>query len=350
MMRRSLMMMAGASFVLASCGAQDDAEGDAAPQAAPLPPAAVLNVSDYFPNISGGDGATVRALAALPQDPPWAGRLVAAVTRADGSGALTFIDLAVGALTTLDFPAVTALATAPEFELRGLAAPLVIAAGGELDGVEVSLVFSQEPDPNIADGDDLFSQSVTLAPVPTTPIAPDLDIERICPLRATDAVVEFVVVDADYAEVWRVRDAGAEQLLAERVDDAPQAVGAQACAFRDGGRGVFTDEAGRFGEAPARFSALATVSLGATVAEDVVIAAQEEAGGLVALEPETGALIGAFTVSGGLNTPDVQAAEALLVSDASYGGSYNRGVLAVALDGGVSIISLDGVVTQLQAL
>lgn len=351
---RTYFLAAGVTALLAGCGPSEDA--GAPVETAPEEARPILNLgaADYYPAIGG----EVRALAALPQPTPWRSRILAALAT-PGGGALAALDLAAGDVALLPFPRVGALVTAPEFELRGSPAPLILAAGGALEGVRVSLYIDAQPNLDSVlgvDGTDAPAAGggATLAPVPTEPIAPDLDIQRICALRATNALVEFIVVDPDYAEVWRLRDVGGDALAAEKVRDAAEAAGSTACAPRSGGRAVTLDAEGRLGESGPALLSLAVAPLNDGFGGEAVLGARTGVGSgasgearLVAADPDTGDVLALARVQAQLNTETVIAPSVLAASEANFGGSYGQGVVVVAEGATVSVVGLDTVIEAL---
>ncbi len=345
---RGLAGAAAACALLAACGASEDADTPTEDAADAAPALITLGASDYFPNL-GGD---VRALTFLPNPIPWRGRVLAALAT-EGGGALAVANVASGEVGLAPFPRAGAILAAPAFELRGTPAPLLLAAGGALETVTVSLYLEQQPDlAALVDGeaaapDQPSVATVRLAPVPTEPIAPDLDIERICPLRVTNALVEFLVVDPEYAEVWRLRDIGGDALGAEKVRDAPESAGAAACAPRSGGRAVTLDSEGRLGDS-ATLRSLAVAPLNDGFGGEAVLGARGSAGAeLVALDPDSADVLALARVEAQLNTVAIAAPDVIAASPGNYGGSYNQGVLVVAEGPALSVIALDTVVDAL---
>lgn len=342
--------MAAMAAMAAGCGAGEDADAPTEVAEESAQRVITLGASDYFPNV-GGD---VRALAFLPHPTPWRGRVLAAFAT-EGGGALALINVAAGDVALAPFARAEALVTAPAFELRGSPAPLVLAAGGALEQVTVSLYIEQAPDlAALVDAEPGAPEqpgvsTARLAPVPTEPIAPDLDIERICPLRATNALVEFIVVDPAYAEVWRLRDVGGDALGAEKVRDAPEAAGAAACAPRSGGRAVTLDANGQLNDGPS-LAALAVTPLNDGFGGEAVLGARATpSGDLIALDPDSADVLALARIEAQLNTAAVGAADVLAASTANFGGSYNQGALVVAEGPALSVIALDTVVDALAA-
>ncbi len=342
-------LIAAAGLMLVACGASDDAPLPAEPADAPTTPAAAqltLTVADHIASVGG----RVRALAALPQTPAYRSRVLAAFDGPDAEN-LAVLDLATGTQQILAVPPARSLITAPDFQLRGIAAPLILAAGEASDPVSVYLFLEEDGGLEaVLATDENPAPTITLAPVPTDPIAPDLDVQRICPVRASDAAVEFIVVDRDYAEVWRIRDTGAEALAAERLREAPDAVGARDCAERDGGGALVLDRTGRFANSPTPWKAVAAAPAADQLSAEIALAVRQDGRGVAALDMITGARLADVTLAGGLNTPDIPDPDVLAVSAGNFGGSYAAGVIVAAEGEAVSIIGLDSLTQALAAL
>jgi hypothetical protein len=271
-------------------------------------------------------GGRVVDVALIPHAQPFLGRGLAAL---DGGG-FAVIDFAVGESQRIEGPRVGFLAAAPDFQLRGSSAPLVIAAGGALTTPQAWVFLA-------VDG--------TLVDMPMDPIATDGPVRAMCAERATAALIDLIVFTDRALERWRVSDRGGDRLAAERVETTPADQTIVACADVNGEVvGVAQGGVTRpLGEARWGFSDGADV---AAIEESTgwwAIVARPEDGGASLVAPLRQEVVVAF--SAGLNTPSTPAPSQLAASPANFGGSFSSGLLVAAQDDRIVAIELGGLMS-----
>lgn len=272
----------------------------------------------------GGD-VTALAFLAYPND-PGGSRALAGVA---GQG-VAILDLFNGEMSLAEGPAPASLIAAPEFSFQRVRAPLIVGAGGELDAPQVYLYV---PGP---------ARDERLAPVLADPIAPDLDVVRLCPVRVTDALVEFIAVGASgAAQHWRLRDENAGQLTASLRGDAPAAEAARACARAPDGVLVTLDAEGRLDGAGPPQDAASIAALRADI-RDLAVLARPQIGDLGVVDRADGRLIARLSIEASLNAPAAATPDVIAISTESFGGAAYRGGVALIGDGdSISVTSLE---------
>lgn len=311
-----LLGLSGLAF-LAACGREDalDPTGPIEPDLEIAPIRAVDGYRDL--------GGPVTALAVMPSaSSPTVGRGLASV---EGVG-FVLLDLFEGASEAVEAPHATSLAVAPEFSLRGAAAPLIIAAGGghETPGVYIYLAADE-----------------TIIPAPAQPIDSAFDIDRLCVTRATNALIEFIAVGATEARRWRVRDEGEELLVSQDLGAEPDMAGAQACTLGPNDELVALDAAGRLTpEGPSREAS--DIAVTAIELDRYALLARPGAGHIAAVNRSDGRLIARFSIEDALNAPGSPTPRDMALSAESFGGSAYRGGVLMVTDGDtVSVVSLE---------
>jgi hypothetical protein len=323
MQRRSSFLLCAllAASSVAACGEQPE-ETEAANDAIRSAPEIEARAVDGYTELGG----RVVDLALIPNDQPFLGRGIAALE----GGGFSVIDFAQGETQRIDGPRVGFLAAAPDFQLRGAAAPLVVAAGGALATPQAWVFLA-------VDG--------ALVEMPIDPIAPEGVFRAMCAERATEALIDLVVFTDASIERWRVSDRGGDRLAAERMETSPTNQAIVACADVNGEIvGVAQSGTTR---------PLDGARWGFSDGSDVApIQASDGWWAIVARPEEPGAsLVGplrqevAVVFSEGINTPSIPAPTQLVASSANFGGSFSSGVLAIAQDDRVSAVELGGLMT-----
>ncbi|MCG8443715.1 MAG: hypothetical protein MI723_18080, partial [Caulobacterales bacterium] len=176
-----------------------------------------------------------------------------------------------------------------------------------------------------------------LTEAPMDPVAPDLDLVGLCPVRATDSRIDLVAVGQQQAQAWRIADRGADALAAEPIPDAPAAEECVARLRRRAAGLSFAIDA-----QPDEVSDAAAASLGGVGVE---IAAVPDAGVLrVRVDGEGEAV--EMTVDAAMNAAAATRPSRVAASGANFGGSYGGGVVLVTQGGVISVLALDDVVAE----
>lgn len=296
-------------------GSEEAAEAD--PETAPI----LINVTAAADAAPGG----VLALAAMPRAGDfWRGALFAA----PGDGGLVAYDADGNAILTEDGPRYSALATAPDFQMRGADLPLLAAVDAAAGGVSI-YAFSRD------------QAAVFLAP--TDPIAPDAVARGVC--AASDEASSFTILilgEAGGAELWRLEDTGDQRLAASRVlaFDTPDV--ARLCTVDTetgdmyvSGPGTGVVRISSQGEVLAEVETSADgLAFGLFAGRRRVVATQS-GGEVLMLDPETLETAETARITQGFSTPGVDTPGAVTYTARTYGGAYPDGFLAIgdSLDG-----------------
>jgi hypothetical protein len=270
-------------------------------------------------------GGNVVDLALVPNTQPFLGRGIAALD----SGGFAIIDFALGETSRLEGPRVGFLAAAPDFQLRGSPAPLVIGAGGALAAPQAWVFLAEEGE---------------LVEMPMDPIAPEGPVRALCAERATEALIDLLVFTDSALERWRVSDRGQERLAAERLDSTPIERPIVACAGV-GGEVVGVSETGVT-------RALGQARWGFSDGSDVASIERSDGGWAIVARPPAVSLIAplsdevAVIFEEGLNAPTMPAPGQVAASAANFGGSFGEGILILAQDDRVNAFELNSLITS----
>ena len=319
-----LAAAAGCAAFLAACEegpdfSQEDVSGP------PATPRVSARVIENYDGLSG----RVLDLALMPSATPYFSRAFVAVD----TGGFDVIDFAEGGVTHIDAPEVGALATAPDFQLRGSSAPLLIGAMGELAAPR-AWVFLAE------DG--------VLVDIPMEPIETEGVIRGVCADRATPALLDLLVITDPAIERWRISDQGGDLLSAVRVDTIPAGRAFDLCASHDGaivgvsGGGARIVGGGGWGFSDGSDVASVTRADGAWA---IVTRPSERGATLVGpLDEEVD-----LSFDAALNTPGMTAPQLVTASAANFGGPFSDGLAVVAESDRVYVVELGGVIADAKA-
>lgn len=285
-----------------------------------------VNVTAAFSNAQSG----ATSIAFLPNAiSPSLGAIIA--TPRDGG-----IDIydADGALRRQHAGArLSGLATAPGFQLRGEALPLIFGASAENDQV---LGYAVAEDLRVLD-------------LPLADITPADGVSGVCLYREGAGFVDLAVLgDGPVAEIWRVRDSGGATLDVEAVEQFALPAPARQCVADDGDL-YLTSPSGGITRLDAQGNVLLERDM---VAVDISVGLYNGAS-LILVTDGASQEINAFTASDfepygeiiivdGLSTPGVSQPGAISATGQSYGfTAYAQGMLAVydREDGRVKVIS-----------
>jgi len=261
----------------------------------------------------------IEALTFVPNaDAPWTG-LVAAATSAGG---FDIYNIDGDRVITAAGPRLSALAAAPDFQLRGNAFPLLVG----LDSVGEVRAFL------------LIRELEEVVEAPIGAITLEGGIAGLCTYDVGIGYIDIAVLGREArAQIWRLRDTGEDVLSAERQADIRLPFAARACAAAGDDLLVGGPTAGL-----ARLSPTGGVIADADNISVTDLAYAELRGRPVVMTPSaaTGALT-LFDADGldeitdlrlveGLNAPAVSVPGAIAVSPANFGGmAYSSGVIAV---------------------
>jgi hypothetical protein len=226
------------------------------------------------------------------------------------------------------------LATAPGFQLRGEALPLIFGADRNTNLVRAYALLRSGPE---------------LIEAPIEPIGPEGDIAAVCGLGEGIGFVDLMVLSrGTTAEIWRVSDTGGERIGAERRArfDLPAPV--RSCAAANGeiyasgpAGGVFRLDAD--GNVLTQIDGFASsIAAGEFLGRPVVILSDGMSETLEVRDGSTLERIGDVIIRNGFSIPGVEQPGAIAASAASFGGaSYQSGLVAVAdeTDGRVRLIA-----------
>ena len=277
--------------------------------------------------------STITDITLMPNAAPWNARALAALE----GGGLMAIDLAFVETKLFEMPEAASLAAAETFQLRGQAAPLLFAAGGEHEAPK-AYVFLAE------DGGALLE-------APMEPITPSFDVDAVCVLRQSPGAIDLALAGFRELEIWRVRDDGGDVLSVEKRDGTSISPAARVCAENAADSGI-DSEGGAVTLAPGARPQLVNDLGGALVADAATLdvngplirlAALAERGRLALVEGETDAAAIEFTIAGGLNTSGASAPGHVVGSSRNFGGTFGDGVVLVAQGEQISLLALETV-------
>jgi hypothetical protein len=296
-------------------------------------------------NIAGGMGAQkesvvltaienyalplpIAAMQAAPATSPFRSRIL---IRLD-DGSLHALNLAVGEIKAIDALTVDAFGYAGAFQLRGVAAPLLIAAG---DRVQLHL---------------FDAETGSTMQIPATTVRPMRGANAICILDDTPAKAEFAVIGAGSVTAYEVRDVGEELLQLSETTPAAvspqsrscieQALGAQ---IELGTSGIVVTQNKTTIARDLNGATVASVGFTAVDNEIITLAALPAKGQILARSDRPNTADVHFKVQGGVNSVAIEVPTAMAISAANFGGSYNSGVAVLAENNQIAIISLDAI-------
>ena len=286
-------------------------------------------VTAAFVGVDGGAGS----LDFLPDpDAPSLGYVVAAPR----DGGLDFFNMDGELVTRHAGVRLTGLATAPGFELRGESLPLV---------------FGASPDSDTVHGYAVVRSGARVLDLPLQAVEPQDGVAGLCLLREGTGFVDLVILGTGAsAEVWRVRDAGTDQLSVEAIRSFALPAPARQCDTYDGE--IFTASPGG---GLTRMTADGTILAEATAGVSAVSVAEFSGTRLVLATDGSSDVLRVFDartleprddvlVVDGLSTPGIGRPAALEASEENYGfTAYSNGMLAIfdAADQRVKVISRD---------
>jgi hypothetical protein len=273
----------------------------------------------------------------VPSNSPFRGRVV--VGLADNS--LHLLSLALGELTTVDGVSGKGLAQSANFQLRGVATPLIISSDPETGQILPFLLLAEE--------DQLVQVPSDIVTAPA--------IDALCTLRDTQALVEIAAIGDEGISLFQLRDTGDDLLSIRALTSARLSDEARICVEDALGNAVDVSEAGfiatdRKGAVSASLGG-ATISAAAQVeieGEQYTLAALPLRQRIVAQSSRPNTKDAFFTVQAGLNAPALTAPDIILASPRNFGGSYNQGVAVLAQGNQLSVLSLDAVTDTITAI
>lgn len=264
-------------------------------------------------------GAPVRDIALAPNpSEPWRSRILALLDSEIG-----VLDLDAETVSRQAIVDAVSLTVGPDFQLRGVSAPLIVTVGAT--GVNAYLL--------ITDTDELVSAPLL---TPAEPAA----LTGACLVEASPTGLTFAARAADGAsQVWRVRDAGDDALALERLDAALSQT-SQDCVDAAGRQLVRTNRL----DVPSSETGDTDVAI--DLKSDLVVSASP-GDGVVRIGRGAGQAVN-IRVETAFNAQGKPAPERVAASSASFGGSFGGGVLVVSQDESVSVLALDDVALALQ--
>ncbi len=274
-----------------------------------------LLVTAAFTAVEGGGGAV--GFLPDPQSPS-----LGLILSAPRVGGLDLYDLDGILKTRHAGERLTGLATAPDFELRGEALPLIFGAAADSQAVRGFAV--------VRDGAQVLD-------LPLGAIEPLDGVSGLCLMREGAGFVELVVLNTGaHAEIWRVRDAGEDQLSVERIRDFPLPDPARHCATFDGdiytaspagGLARLSGDGTLLAETP---YPAASLTVGEFNGTRLVLATNGNGETVETFDAATLDAGISIDIVDGLSTQGVQVPGALAVTSADYGyTAYANGLLAV---------------------
>jgi hypothetical protein len=270
---------------------------------------------------------------------PWEGRLVIA----SSTGGLKVVDIEGEEDSTWDGATISALASQPGFNLRGLSASIILAL--KADGSLLSFIV-----------DDARGQLIEL-PVSGLPNA---GITALCAVKTESDDPEFLIGKADKTlAVWRISDKGEAALSAKNILDGKLAIAISNCAASGDDAVATGAKGGLFSlslkndvrmsqgveSAPGKVAALTTKD------KKIILISDPAAGNLRAYDEDLLALYNLKTPKA-LSTPGAANPGALAVSTHSFGGTgFSAGLIAVADDSTnrIALVVLDTIPTSAAA-
>ncbi|BDW99538.1 hypothetical protein [Maricaulis maris] len=322
------LVLGGSLLALAACSpATEDSSPDTA-IANPEGPVELL-VTAAFTAVEGGGGP----VGFLPDSQaPSLGFILSAPRE----GGIDIFDLDGMLKTRHAGERLTGLAAAPDFELRGETLPLIFGAASDSNAVRGYAV--------VRDGAQILD-------LPLGDIEPIDGVSGLCLMREGAGFVELVVLGTGArAEIWRVRDAGEDQLSVERIRDFPLPDPARQCATFDGdiytaspagGLARLTGDGTLIAEAP---YPAASLTIGEFNGTRLVLATNGNAETVQTFDAGTLEAGLSLDIIDGLSTQGVQVPAALSVTDADYGYTAYANGLLVVFDSGagrLKVVSRD---------
>lgn len=313
----ALLCIAAAAALLTACG-EDAVETDGAE---PRNGAETENQAKDLVVTAASDEleSALIAIQALPNaDVVYNG----VIAGAPESGGLTIFNVDGGVVAEQNGAAYGSLAASSGFQLRGSALPLIAAANLETGAVEF-IGYSAE-------------QSALLD-VPVNGFDSEIEIRAVCSADSDPSRLDFFALGADgQVERWRVRDTGAEQLTAERMNGFDAPFSARRCAYDPAEDILYVasplSQLARIdanGEATAQRD-LNVSGLGFAVLSGQGNLAVTTGDNVQLLDPDSLETSQTLTFGPGLTVPALVNPGALDVSGETYGGAYPDGFLAVS--------------------
>ena len=270
---------------------------------------------------------------------PWEGRLVIA----SSTGGLKVVDVEGEEDSTWNGDTITALASQPGFNLRGLGASIILAVN--TDGTLKSFIV-----------DDARGQLIEL-PVSGLPTE---GITALCTVKAETDDPAFLIGKADKTlAVWHISDKGEAALSAQKIIDGKLAIAISNCAALGDDAVATGAKGGLFRlslkndvrmlqgveSAPGKVAALTIKD------KKIILISDPAAGNLHAYDENLLALYNLKTPKA-LSTPGAANPGALAVSSHSFGGTgFSAGLIAVADDSTnrIALVVLDTIPTSATA-
>lgn len=324
-----LGLIAGSALLLAACEPASDTETvtDRSPG---------LQDDGYLQLVSTGivetvDSEGTAAVTFLPDgDAAWTG-LVATTPR---EGGIDLYNVEGQAVHRMTGPRLWGLASAPGFQLRGEALPLL---------------FGADRDTNLVRAYALLRNGPELVEAPIQPIGPEGDIAAVCGLGEGIGFVDLMVLSrGTTAEIWRVSDTGGELISATRRArfDLPSPV--RACTAGNGfiyaagpAGGIF--QLNTDGAVEQQLDGLAVgLAAGEFFGRPVLILSDGNATTLEIRDGRTLEMIGDVIIRDGFSIAGVDQPGAIATTESSYGGAaYQSGLVAVVdeADGRVRLVA-----------
>jgi len=270
---------------------------------------------------------------------PWEGRLVIAFS----TGGLKVVDIEGEEDSVWDGDTITALASQPNFNLRGLSASIILAL--KTDGSLMSFIV-----------DDARGQLIEL---PVSGL-PNEGITALCAVKTETDDPEFLIGKADKTlAVWRITDKGEAALSAKKTIDGKLAIAISNCAASGNDAIATGSKGGLFSlslnkdvrmlqgveSTPGKVAALTTKD------KKIILISDPAAGYLRAYDENLMALYN-LKAPKALSTPGAANPGALAVSTHSFGGTgFSAGLIAVADDSTnrIALVVLDIIPTSAAA-
>lgn len=292
--------------------------------------------NDYLEMVSTGvmepvETQGVSAVAFLPDSATaWAGLVAVAPTE----GGIDLYNADGQSVHRMTGPRLWGLASAPGFQLRGEALPLLFGADRNTNLVRAYALLRNGPE---------------LIEAPIEPIGPQGDISSVCGLGEGIGYVDLVVLSRGTSvDVWRVSDNGGDLIGAERRASFDLPAPARSCVASGGSiyaaspaGGIFRFDAN--GNVTAQIDGYASaLAAGDFLGRPVLILSD---GNSETLDVRDGAsldLIGNVIVRDGFSIPGVDRPGAIAATASSFGGaSYQSGLVAIAdeEDGRVRLVA-----------
>ncbi|WP_421791690.1 hypothetical protein [Hyphobacterium sp.] len=322
--------IATSALLLAAC--EPASEPDTSEVETPTPSASEDNIELVSTGVvERVESEGVEAVAFLPDSSTaWAGLIVSAPRE----GGLDLYNADGQSVHRMAGPRLWGLASAPGFQLRGEALPLLFAA---------------DRDANLVRAFALFRDGPALIEAPLEPISMDSEIASLCALGEGIGYVDLLVLSrSTTAEIWRISDTGGELIGAERIRSFDLPFPARSCAAGNGflyasgpaGGIIRFDESGAVDREIEGFAT--SLTAGPFLGRPVLLATDGTATTIEALDGMTLERIGDVVVRAGFSIPGISQPGAISSSEASFGGAaYQSGLVAIAdeEDGRIRLIA-----------